>query len=258
MKSDCATSDSGRSIHLIITKKSQRIEHQNKFREPLGTLDMNVELTEPEPLIILSTKKMDKNGFSEDFNKLWPEYKENHKIIEKENKSFTDIINFRRNLSKQISKEQWPKTVNLKQVKVKAKDKDKTEKGEILKISEKKNQKKIWNDTQIEVPKEKDSETTSSGSWYWNLKYMNFASYTRLNLCHYRIFQYIDQKVWATWAARGDPKEMIKLQTCQHYFHHYWLKDKVKVHQNGSQMFMFWPCILCDTKSLLNEEISVS
>lgn len=85
------SSDDGRTIELDIIRL-----HSQPSSSILTEIDINKNRESP--------KKIDRNGFSEKFNKLCPTYEDKiqskHSEKEVQNKGISDIINFRKNLSK--------------------------------------------------------------------------------------------------------------------------------------------------------------
>lgn len=110
--------DDGATISLIITKNERAKTVDPAILNPLPT-NLSI-IAQREEKKVEVPKKIDKNGFSEGFNKLCPQYRETKKQDDGTQKSVADIIKFRKNLSMQntVETENIPPAINLQSKKV--------------------------------------------------------------------------------------------------------------------------------------------
>lgn len=156
-----SSADSESTIDLLISKREKRPFPSEPWWPAVTVIQQ--PQPEPAPEILkpqkISPKKIDKNGFSSKFNMLCPDY---DKEKMKPKKSFTDIISFRKNLSKENLRKQCPKTIQQKANKGKPKPAEISEKDSKQKESQNQKQtekrKEPQKDTQVDVQMEDEQQ----------------------------------------------------------------------------------------------------
>ncbi|CAI2364294.1 unnamed protein product [Moneuplotes crassus] len=278
------------TIELHITKLRPMSQSKNDLEE-IKVNQVNrlpTQSAEPQYIQKESPKKIDRNGFSEKFNKLCPDYAKKKLTGPNSKRTFNELINFRRSLNQENLKKQTVKQKSQKSNKCKprlleiSKCKDTSMPDEIQKEPD---EPQLIDDISvIDIPKDslpnsKQNEETSAQQvcknqqevqekslkpnlqepvdkiQQENLQSKDIREQTSETSSTSCIQNYIDKKVCAVCTKVEDPKVMIKLSPCGHYIHNQCLKDKTIKHRYKDQFILFCPCDLCNVKIVSTDEI---